>query len=314
MLRENGGWAWFIFTPRGRNHAQKLYEKNKGRPGWLVDIKTVHDTGLSYESDEDPGRMLTPAEMMDEERRSGMEEALIRQEYLCDFSAALVGSVWGDLVEALEKRGGLSEFEHPNDGVHTVWDLGISDATAIWFFRLNAQGMPDVVDYLEATGKPLSYFMDEVDRRGYRYDRHWLPHDARARTLQTGVSTIEMLVKRWGTDRVAIGPELSFADGIQAARWLLQQPMRVHPRCGEGIEVLRQYHYVWDEDRKAFGRKPEHDWSSHGADAFRGLACVVRASDRLTRRPDNARKPVAPVDRGVTLDELWSEQAEPRRS
>jgi hypothetical protein len=316
MLRENGGWAWFIFTPRGRNHAQKLFERNKGRAGWFVDVQTVHQTGLQYESDTEPGRMLTPDEMMQEERASGMEEALIRQEYLCDFSAALVGSVWGDLVEALEKRGRLEAFEHPPDGVFTVWDLGISDATAIWFFRVNGNNVPDLIDHYEATGKPASHYFDELEKRGYRYVRHWLPPtDGRARTWQTGVANVQLLIDWCRKDEAkrgspSITPDLGMADGIQAGRWLLQQPIRIHPRCGEGIEALRQYHYAWDEDRKVFSRSPEHDWSSHTADAFRYVACVARASDLMQRRPDNTKRgPIAkPVDRAVTLEELWAEQ------
>jgi phage terminase large subunit len=63
----------------------------------------------------------------------------------------------------------------------------------------------------------------------------------------------------------------------------LQQKMRIHPRCGDGIEALRQYHYEYDEDTKAFGLKPEHDWSSHTADAFRYLALVVKYGELVTR-------------------------------
>jgi phage terminase large subunit len=309
MLRENDGWEAYVYTPRGNNHGRKLFDRLKEAAKrdparYFCELLTLYDT-----------RAYDPEQTIAEERARGRPEALIRQEYLCDWTAANVGSVWGDLLEALEKREGVLDFKHPSDGVHTVWDLGISDATAIWFFRVNKDGVPDVIDYMEATGRPLSYYMDEVDARGYQYVRHWLPHDARARTLQTGVSTVEMVVKRWGSNRVGIGPELSFADGIQAGRWLLQQPIRIHGRCAEGVEVLRQYHYAWDEDRKVFGRLPEHDWSSHGADAWRGLACVVRASDLMTRRPDNPpRGPIAPpIDRSTTLDDWWAEQPEPGR-
>jgi phage terminase large subunit len=294
MLAENGGWAAFITTPRGNNHAKKLFDVAQRLPDWFSERLTIHDTGA------------LPAAIIEEERKAGMEEALIRQEYLCDFTAALVGSIWGDLVEQLEKEGGLEAFEHERDGVFTSWDLGISDSTAIWFWRL-VDGGVDFIDHYEAHGKPLSHFFDEVEVKGYRYIKHWLPHDARARTLASGTSILEQCVGRWGNSLVAIGPSLSLLDGMQAARWMLQQKVRIHSRCADGIEALKDYHYEWDEDARTFRKKPAHTWSSHSADAFRYAATVVRAADVLTRKPE--RKPerpsAVPMDKSFTLDELF---------
>jgi hypothetical protein len=121
---------------------------------------------------------------------------------------------------------------------------------------------------------------------------------------------VEQLAKHWGTERVAIGPELSFADGIEAGRWLLQQPMRIHPRCADGIEALRQYHYGWDEDRKVLSRLPEHDWSSHTADAFRYLAQVVKHSGLIVpkKRPE---KPTYVLPVRPTIDQLFESMPKP---
>jgi phage terminase large subunit len=315
MLRESGGWGWFITTPRGNNHAKKLYDAATKETGWFRDTKTVLDTGLSYESNKD-GRLLSAVEMMEEEREEGMQEALIRQEYLCDWTAANVGSVWGDLVEMLERRGGLEAFGHERDGIFTSWDLGISDSTSIWFWRLKDGGV-DVVDFYEAHGKPMSHYFDELDQRaelqGYKYVKHWLPHDARARTLATGSSILDQFISRYGAGAVAIGPELSLLDGIQAARWMLQQEIRIHPRCADGIEALRQYHYAYDEDRRTFSGKPEHTWASHAADAFRYIACVVRTSEAMTRKDREPEKPAARPVSSITINELM-EQAMGRRS
>ena len=285
MLRESGGWAWFITTPRGKNHAHRLYQSAAGpASGWYRDLQTVLDTGLEFHSNRGAA-MLDGAQLMDEERAEGMPEALVRQEYLCDFSAALVGAVWGDLIEAMEKRGQLANFEHEVDGVHTSWDLGISDSTTIWFWRFKGDSV-EVLDYFEAHGKPLSHYLDELEvrakLRGYRYERHWLPHDARSRTLATGSSVLEQAIERLGSAAVELTPSLSVLDGIQAGRWLLQQTgTRFHPRCSEGLEALRQYHYEYDASRKTFSPKPEHDWSSHAADGFRYLAVVARKMPRV---------------------------------
>lgn len=302
MLRENDGWAAFVYTPRGNNHGKKLFDAAKRQPAWFCDLKTLYDT-----------RAYDPDQTIAEERSAGRPEALIRQEYLCDWTAANVGSVFGDLIEALEKRGAVSEFAHEKDGVFTSWDLGISDATAIWFWRLNADGMPDMIDHYESTGKPISHYFDVVDAKPYKYVQHWVPHDARARTLQTGVATIEQFAAHW-PDQIAVTPELSLAQGIEAARWLLQQPVRFHSRCQEGVEALKAYHYVWDDDRKVLGAKPEHDWSSHTADAFRYLALVVKHSEMMTRKaPVQALKLPGSIDETYTLDECWQDRERERR-
>jgi hypothetical protein len=314
MLRENGGWAWFISTPRGNNHFKELYDsalkanaESKGAK-WFVRTLTLLDT-----------KAYDPEETFRQERDSGMPESLIQQEYMCDWTAANVGSFYGSLLQALGLRGGLAEFEHGSDEVFTSWDLGHDDSTAIWFWRLNARrdGV-DFIDHYESNGKPMSHYFDVLEERtrtqGYRYKKHWLPHDARAKTLQTGASILEQCMTRWGSSMVAIAPQLSVQDGIQAGRWLLQQETRFHPRCSaeatpediDGVDALRSYHRAWDEDRKTFSSAPVHDWASHTADAFRYAACVVKVSELLTRKPE---PPKAPVVRGIdsfTLDEAWT--------
>jgi phage terminase large subunit len=294
MLMENGGWASFVTTPRGRNHAFKLYQSAKNNPDWFCDLQTLLDT-----------RAYDPEATIAAERAAGRPEALIRQEYFCDWAAANVGSVWGDLVEVLERTCGVAEFETPKDGVFTSWDLGHTDATAIWWWRIGEHRVPDVIDHYEAHGKPMSHYLDIVDERGYGYVKHYFPHDARAKSLQTGSSIVEQALARW-PDKVEIAPQLSLADGIQAARWLLQQQMRIHTRCGEGLEALRHYHYKYDEDSKSFGLKPEHDWSSHTADAFRYLALVVKHTELMLRPEERKPKPPPFMDiREFTMDQLW---------
>ena len=306
MLRESGGWAHFITTPRGHNHAKRLWDDATVEAGWFRNRQTVEDTeGQIAWASNRGGHAISAAQMLEEERAEGMEEALIRQEYLCDWSAANVGSVYGDLMEQLEARGGLADFEADTDDIFTSWDLGYSDSTAVWFWRLRGTEV-EVVDFMEGSGKPLSHYLDEVEKRGsiYGYRGHWLPHDARAKTLVTGASVMEAVAARLGGERVRITPMLSLADGIQAARWLLQQGTRIHPRCGEGIEALRQYHYAYDEDTKTYSRKPQHDWSSHAADAFRYLAVARRMADGMVPKtltvPRLVVTPAAP-----TLGNPW---------
>lgn len=308
MLDENEGWASFITTPRGNNHAKKLFDSASKDPTWFSDLQTLYDT-----------RAYDPEKTIADAQARGMPESLIRQEYLCDWTAALVGSVWGDVLEATEKCGGMAMFDHNSSGVFTSWDLGISDSTSIWFWQLKDGGI-DFIDHYENHGQPLSHYFDKLEElsktHGYQYNHHWLPHDARARTLQTGTSILEQCLGRWGAGKVAIGPSLSLMDGIQAGRWLLQQGVRFHPRCIAGVEALKQYHYDYNEDKMGpdgqmtFSNKPAHDWSSHTADAFRYTAVVVKVTELLTRKPEAKSEPTygVPLDKSFNLDQLHDDR------
>lgn len=231
----------------------------------------------------------------------------------CD-GASDQGAIFGQAIDALEQRGGVLDFDHPSDGVFTSWDLGFTDSTAIWFWRINSAGAIDVIDHYEAHGQPLSHYFDVLAAKGYSYVKHWLPHDARSRTLASGTSILDQFLTRYTSGSVAIGPGLSLLDGIQAGRWLLEQPVRFHTRCQEGLEALRSYHYVWDEDTKTFGRQPEHDWASHTADAWRYTAIVARQTELIQRKPAPMPDPIIPpIDRSFTLEQLWELKQAPAR-
>lgn len=303
MLRENEGWAAFITTPRGNNHAKKLYDMAKADPSWFCQLLTLHDT-----------RAYDPERTIAEERASGMPEPLIRQEYLCDWTAALVGSVWGDLLEQAEKEGRIGAFEHERDGVFVNFDLGLNDSTSMWAWRVGDGGV-DFVAHYRAHGRPMSHYFDKLDEwaktLGFKYARFIVPHDARQRSLQTGVGIIDQFedqcrAERWGKARVDVGPDMSPPDGIQAGRWLLQQNTRFHERCAEGVEALKHYHYGYDEERKDFSKKPVHDWSSHDADGYRYTAGVVRVLKLIhTKPPPKVPKSITAAP--LTLDQLWEE-------
>lgn len=309
MLRENNGWASFITTPRGKNHAWEMFRDAQKNPAWFCQVLKLTDTNAFKE-----WGYKSATEVYDAERREGMPDALIRQEYDCDWTAALVGAIWGELIEEIENSEKVLDFKHPSDGVFTVWDLGISDSTAIWEFQISNNGSRfDLIDFYQSHGRKLSHFFDLLESRGRDYVKHWLPHDAIARTLQTGVSIIDQFIARYGQSKVARVPRLSLVDGIQAARWLLQQDIRFHSRCHEGIEALKHYHYEYDENEKTFGTMPEHDWASHPADAFRYGAIIAKMSDIFRPRPPEPQtaKPIAvPLNYQFTLDQLfeWHEE------
>lgn len=306
MLRENDGWAWFPTTPRGKNHAHKLYEMARKDPSWFCDLRTLADT-----------RAYDPVRTVEEERASGMPEELIQQEYFCDFNAANVGSYFGVVLALAEAQGRLAAFEHGRDNVFTSWDLGRSDDTAIWWWRPTPAGI-EVLDHYASCGEDLEHYFHVVDERarlhGWRYRKHMLPHDARARTLATKQSVLEQVVSKYGAGAVGITPELGLLDGIQAVRALLLHPgTRIHPRCSlsvhakdcDGVEALRAYHREWDAAGKCFRENPVHDWSSHTADAARYMAVVVKVAEMITMAAPPPKEPaIVPFSEAYRMSDM----------
>jgi hypothetical protein len=139
----------------------------------------------------------------------------------------------------------------------------------------------------------------------YRYARHYLPHDAKAKSLQTGKSIIEQLAVHLDVAKLAVVPDIGVQSGIQAARMTLPRIWFDAEKCRDGIEALRQYQREYDEDKKAYRQSPRHDWTSHPADAFRMLA--VSWQETADKTPALEPKPlmVGPQNT-VTLNDMWA--------
>jgi hypothetical protein len=266
ILAENDGWAAFAYTPRGNNHGHDLFEMAQGNPQWFCERLTVADTGAITQ------------DAIDEERRAGMPDELIEQEFYCSFEAALVGAYYGKQMREALDTGRLANVPHePLLEVETWWDLGLDDATAIWFVQRSAREIR-VIDYYENSGEALPHYAKVLREKPYRYSRHILPHDAQVRELGTGKSRIEVLsaMLRTADTRLLVVPSLSVEDGINAVRTILPRTWFDSNRCKRGIEALRQYQREWDDARKTFRETPLHDWTSHAADAFRYGALMAK--------------------------------------
>jgi hypothetical protein len=297
ILAENEGIAIFIYTARGKNHGYKLRMMAENNPKWFFQILTVDDT------------KAISAEAVQEERDAGMPEDLVQQEYYCDFAAAVVGSYYADILQKLTLRGGQYDFDISMHGVNTHWDIGVSDSTAIWFWKIGENGKLQIIDCYEAHGLPISHYVEVLKNKPYKYVRHWLPHDAKARTLTTGSSIVEQM--RAQNLPIALSPKLSIQDGIQAVRLVLMGDIEFHKsNTQKGFDALEQYRREYDEVTKMFKQKPEHDWSSHYADAFRYLALSAKVAMGLTENAERKREEsliTQPYVKIVlpTMDDMW---------
>lgn len=154
--------------------------------------------------------------------------------------------------------------------VHTAWDLGIGDSTAIWFAQQH-MGEVRLIDYYESSGVGLEHYAKHLREKPYVYGEHILPHDVMVSDLSTGRTRYQMLASL-GINARALEREGQVDDGINAVRMLLPRCWFDEKKCSRGIDALRLYRREYDEKLRDFKQRPLHDWTSHCADAFRYLA------------------------------------------
>jgi phage terminase large subunit len=261
-LADRKGWAVFIGTPRGRNDFWRIHQLAERDPAWFSLVLRASDTGLLPQSELDDVRKELTAEQY-------------LQEFECSFDAAIVGSYYGrDLADA-EAAGRITSVPYdPAIPVHTAWDLGIGDSTAIWFFQIVGTEL-HVIDYYEASGYGLAHYASVLSARGYGYGTEFLPHDGMAREMGTGRSrfeTLHALINRYPR----IVHQQTVMDGINALRVTIGKAWFDAAACHDGLEALRAYRADYDEKAKVFHDRPMHNWASHGSDAARYMALAWR--------------------------------------
>jgi hypothetical protein len=267
ILRENDGIAIFNFTPKGDNHARSMYEYAKDNPKWFVQLLTANDTGIWTTAELEAIKKDITKRFEADGRSEAEATAYFDQEYMCSFKSPVIGSYYGDGIRKAELEGRITTVPVVDSiTVDTWWDLGIDDSTTIWFVQ---QVGPEIrlIDYYENSGEGLAHYAMKMQEKGYLYGRHFGPHDIAVRELGSGKSRVE-IARSMGI-KFEVGPNLAIDDGINAARSLFSQCWFDKDKCSRGINALKNYRKEWDEKNKVFRSSPKHDWSSHGADAFR---------------------------------------------
>lgn len=280
ILRENGGWAIFNFTPRGRNSAYDLYLMAKDNPDWFCEKLTIDDTGVLREAD-----MLI-------ERNEGMSEILIQQEYYVDFNKGVEGSVYGKYFETMEKNERVCSVPYdPYALVDTYWDIGVADATTILFVQNVGQEIR-IIDSYSAEGEGLEHYVSVLNSKKsagqWNYGRHCAPHDIQVREWAGGARTRLDIARGLGID-FEIVPNLSITEGITSARAIFHKLWIDKKNCMYLLKCIENYHYNYNEKLNVFSDKPVHDWSSHYCDAVRylGVSQNMERLDRMTEEEAN---------------------------
>jgi hypothetical protein len=261
ILAENGGRALFNGTPRGLNHLYELYKsalKGDGLYDWFVQFLTRDDTGVPS------------LEAIEEDRRSGMPEELIQQEYYCSFMSGSVGSYYADTITRIREGGHLTRVPYePKLPVYTGWDLGRSDATAVWFAQVIGREVR-IIDYYEDINQPLQVHAKKVLEKPYLYEDHFAPFDIEVKEYTSYRSRKEKALD-WGLPFTTTQKH-RVEERHDAVRDFLNKCYFDQGATFEGVNALMGYQKKYDSKTRSYSETPLRNWAKHGADAFGILA------------------------------------------
>lgn len=270
ILLENGGWAVFIYTPRGKNHGYKLYNMANENPDWFCEKLSIETTNAF------------PLALIEEERRSGMREELIQQEYYCSFDAAVIGAYYAPQISNMEREGRITTVAwDPNLDVGTAWDVGMDDMTSIFFYQLVGNQVR-VINHYRNHSKGFDHYAKFLKDLPYRWGKgmQLFPHDMAVREMSAeGKSRSVVMEDYMGKQsqfQVDIVARVPVEDGIELVRRLLPRVVMDNISCKTAIEALSLYRSEWDDKTHTPRMRPVHDWTSHDADALRTLAVGLR--------------------------------------
>jgi len=263
-----GACLW-IGTPRGENQFKDIYEHailqvEKGAPDWFAMRMPASETNV-----------LPAAEL--EDARATMDPSQFAQEYEVSWSAALVGAYYADALDRADANDQIGNVPwEPNLEVNTAWDLGVADSTVIIFFQTHRNEIR-IIDSYDSSGEGLHHYVKTLRERPYTYGRHYFPHDVLVRELGSGSSRYEMLQAM--KVRPTVVAKLTVMDGIEAVRGTIPRCYFDRGNAAPLLKALRHYHRTMNDRTGEWNSRPNHDWSSHFADAFRYLAVGLRDGD-----------------------------------
>lgn len=277
VLRQNGGWLFGQSTYDGMNHFYHMLKKNKHDPLWFCrdeSINTLVDKdGNPYITDED----------VDEDRRAGMPEYLIQQEYYGNVQINEETKYFAIAINAVhESERIIKNYYLPNKAVYAFYDIGVSDYTAITlaqFESRNGKLWPVVIGYIENNNRALSFYVDEIRRfctmRNLTFKMHFIPHDGANRNFGDGLKTTQDYLTEMGEMSIIVKRPSTHKVAIEAIRQKLYMTSFNEENCQRLIDCLSNYEKEYDDKMGKFKDHPKHDWSSHGVKSFQTLALAL---------------------------------------
>ncbi len=293
ILQENDGIALFLYTAWGMNHGYELYEMAKNNKDWFCQNLTINETGLL--TSEDVENMI----------RQGMDREFAQQEYHNDFQASIPGAYYAKEIRLAREQGRICGVPIMTGfPVITSWDLGIDGFNSIWFGQIIGKEIHWVHYYsnrMEGITHYVNYINEWKNKNKCIIAKNILPHDARAKVLQTGKTTIEFLYDL-GLDCEPAPRPATKEDGIEAVRQMFSSCWFDEKECKKGIEGLTQYRKEWIDEKGVFSISEVHDDASHPAKAIQTFAIYYhRNYSNLSPKPKKDSIPSIRDEEDVTI-------------
>ena len=241
-------------------------------PVWELIVKKADDRTFVQRINSDAIESLLSKEIIEEREKMRIDNPeMFEHVWLGEPMTAKTGSVFGKQLAQARNEGRITKVPYDaSTGVYTAWDLGIGDSTVIWFFQVVGREI-HFIDHYEGSNEDLGHYISYIQNKPYQYTTHFLPHDSKARELQTGMTRVEFF-NNHGIYNIEILRPTNFSLGQDDIDLVARPKFSLcwfdEEKCQRGLECLRAYHYEYDEKNKLLRNKPEHDWSSHSSSAF----------------------------------------------
>lgn len=269
MITRNKGFTHFLGTPRAYTEFKRLYDEHVNDPEWFITNLTIDDTYDEH------GKRIITEEDIEAERRNGMPEELIQQEYYGSWDAAMRGAYYSKQLMQAKKENRIGNFPfNPNYPVYTSSDWGYDDATAFWFFQ-HYNNAIFFIDYFEDRERDMAHYVkvlkDKQRQWGCRYAVHWAPHDIENHEIIAGKSRKDAARELGILFRTVARPERKI-HGIHCVRHIFPRLFFNEVACERGLKHLTEYRSDYDEKNHVYSIQPKRNSATHGADALQTFA------------------------------------------
>ena len=279
-IRLEGSELWFGWNPRRKSDAVDALLRGESLPTGAAVVKANWKDNPHFPS------------VLEQERLDCLRLQPEQYEHVWEggYATVLEGAYYAASLAVAKAEGRISRVAaDPLLTLRAFADIGGTGARAdsfvIWIAQFVGKEIR-VLDYYEAQGQPLATHLAWMRKKGYTPDRcqWWLPHDGDTQDKVFDVSYASAL--KDALYKVTVVPN----QGKGAAKARIEAGRRLFPSIWfndgptePGRDALGWYHEKKDEARN-IGLGPDHDWSSHGADAF-GLMCVAYEEPHVRRPP-----------------------------
>jgi phage terminase large subunit len=275
IIVQNKGKEILQYTPRGMNHGFDVYNQVKDLPDYHVEHLSVEQTFKH-----DGVTPIINKQDIQRARDLGMSDELIRQEFYVDFEVGNLGAYYTREMGDMEREGRITQIKpDPRLKLHSIWDLGGTDATAGLLFQVTGRYI-HVLYLLHDTGKGLRHYLEEAERVrqnfGCEWGYHFGPHDIDQKHQGWEHAESRLMQARKHGWHFIMVPKVAFEDGIEAVRYMFPRLRIDKVNCSLALRALREYQREYDEEKARFDPKPLDNWAVHIADAFRYLGVQYR--------------------------------------